>query len=400
MAGNETMPTVGEEEGQMKAFGARVAALASVSAVAAFFAGSGVAATSVCVNPGGTSGCYASIQAGVDSVDVGGTVSVAAGTYVGGVSISKPLSLVGAGAGATTIDATGLENGVVVDGVQSATVSGFTVENANWEGVLVENSSQVTIRDNTVSGNDKGLAFGPGGPTCPGNPWPLDSFDCGEGIHLLATSSSTVSQNLVEANAGGILLSDETGPTYANTIAANTVQDNPFDCGITLASHVFQLGAPVSPSVGGIYDNAIVNNTSSRNGVVSGEGAGVGLFAAQPGAATYNNTVAHNTLTGNGLPGVAVHSHAPFQNLNGNTIANNTISGNGPDDEEGIAGTPDTTGIDVLSDPGAAPIAQITISANHFDDEHYGIFAANVQHIGGLPSNKFSAAVSVPIFQG
>jgi hypothetical protein len=38
-------------------------------------------------------------------------------------------------------------------------------------------------------------------------------------------------------NSGGILLSDDTGARHHNLIIANLVHDNPFDCGITLASH-------------------------------------------------------------------------------------------------------------------------------------------------------------------
>jgi hypothetical protein len=58
-----------------------------------------------------------------------------------------------------------------------------------------------------------------------------------------------------------------------------------------------------------------------------------------------------------------------------------------------------TTGIDVLADPGdpgAAPIARITISANRITDEEYGIFLWRVQQVGGLPSNKYDSSVTNP----
>src|SRR6185437_5850012 len=153
-------------------------------------------------------------------------------------------------------------------------------------------------------------------------------------------------------------------------------------------------GSPVPASVGGIYNNNVVNNTSVGNG-----GAGVGIFAALPGGASYNNVVAHNTVYGNGLPGISMHSHSPNQNLNGNIIVNNTVGPNGVDGEEGIAGPPGTTGIDVLSDPGAAPVANVTIAANRISGNHYGIFAANVLNIGGLPSDQISTtAGGTPVF--
>src|SRR6185437_8100544 len=95
-------------------------------------AASGVA----CVNPGGTGGCFDSIQAAVNAVAAGGVVNVAAETYHEDIQIQKRLSLQGAGAAATIIDATGLSNGLVIQGVTSPTVvSGFTVENANLEGI-------------------------------------------------------------------------------------------------------------------------------------------------------------------------------------------------------------------------------------------------------------------------
>jgi parallel beta-helix repeat protein len=61
--------------------------------------------------------------------------------------------------------------------------------------------------------------------------------DCGEGIHLMGAAHSSVVRNEVEDNSGGVLLTDETGPNHDNLISGNSVHDNPFDCGITLASH-------------------------------------------------------------------------------------------------------------------------------------------------------------------
>ena len=42
------------------------------------------------------------------------------GTYKEDAVIGKPLSLIGAGAGASIIDATGLANGIFVDGFDNA----------------------------------------------------------------------------------------------------------------------------------------------------------------------------------------------------------------------------------------------------------------------------------------
>ena len=140
------------------------------------------------------------------------------------------------------------------------------------------------------------------------------------------------------------------------------MQDNPFDCGITIASHHFNLG-PTDPSVG-IYHITVVGNTSKRNGLVSGEGAGVGLFAGPPGAQNNGNVVAGNILTGNALPGVAMHTHAPFQSLNDHLIVGNQISGNGPD---GDPGTTVPTGISIFSP--VVPLTGIVIAQNVFKGE-------------------------------
>jgi hypothetical protein len=57
-------------------------------------------------------------------------------------------------------------------------------------------------------------------------------------------------------NAGGILLTDEFGPTSDNVVRGNYSSDNTHDCGITLASH----SAAVDPMTGqptgaaGVFD--------------------------------------------------------------------------------------------------------------------------------------------------
>lgn len=335
-------------------------------------------AATLCVNPGGTGGCFAKINDAVAAAAKNDTIQVAAGVYKEDVVIGKPLALVGAGSTSTIINAKGLANAIYVDGLDHAgltnvVVTGFTTSNANFEGILVTNASHVTIASNRVVGNNQSLDVQ--NVTCPEIP-PFETaegFDCGEGIHLSGVHHSTVSGNVVVNNAGGILLSDDTAATHHNLITKNVVKNNPFDCGITLASH-----PPASnPATGmplGVFSNTISGNTSANNGrAVGGAGAGVGIFDSVPGASNYGNVVVNNRLMDNGLPGVAMHSHAPNQNLNNNVIVGNLISGNGQDTDD--TATPGKTGINVNNGFGGSPVAGTVISQNVIMNEDVGIAA-------------------------
>jgi parallel beta-helix repeat protein len=359
----------------------------SAVVVLAMSAGAGAAGTTRYVSPTGTDTgtCTASpcqtITYAVGQASSGDTISVAPGTYAESVVVTKTLALVGQNA---TIDAAGQTappNGVVISGAGAAgtSLTGFTVMNAGLEGVFVLETSGVTISSNTVVNND---AYGPFNPLCVDQP-----DDCGEAIHLQSVTGSTVSKNLVQNNVGGILLTDENGPTSGNVIRDNRVLDNTLDCGITLASHWFQLGAPAAPNVAGVYQNLVLHNTSNGNGA-----AGIGVFAGPPGAAAWGNSVIGNTAMHNGLPGVAIHSHTPFQNIEDNVVVNNTVAADGPDED--IPGDDGPTGISILS--AVDPIRQVTVAANRISDEEFGIFAFNAPRISGLPSNKFNS-VTTPV---
>jgi parallel beta-helix repeat protein len=332
----------------------------------------------LCVNAQQAAGCYASIGAAVAAASAHDIIRISPGTYHENVVIDKPLSLIGDNAETVIVDATGLANGINIDGHNHAglahvSVTGLTVRNANSQGILVTDATHISISNNHVTGNDVSLRpFANGGPVCPGLPAYLvagEGLDCGEGIHLSGVTYSAVLNNLVQHNAGGILLSDDTGGSHDNLISGNHVLDNPFDCGITIASHHFAFA--LDPAFG-VHHNAITANHSSGNGVATGEGAGVGLFAGPPGGQTYANAVVGNVLTGNGLPGVTLHSHSPFQKLNDNLILGNQISGNGPD---GDPGTTVPTGIVVFGDDaaGAPPINGTVITGNSISGEGIAI---------------------------
>lgn len=335
----------------------------------------------LCVNPQGHHGCFSSIGAAVAAAAANDTVQVQPGTYRESVVIGKPLSLIGAGRNSTVIDAAGRPNGIFVDGIDNSgladvVISGFTVENANFEGIVVANASAVTVWANRLANNDAGLQ--PSSAACPGIPsWETaEGFDCGEAIHLSGVDHSSVARNLVEHNAGGVLLSDDTGSTHDNLITANIVRDNGYDCGITLASHP---PAAITGSVAplGVYHNTISDNFSSHNGTdVQGEGAGVGIFDSVPGARNYGNVVVHNRLTDNGMPGVAMHSHAPDQDLTNNVITGNYIAGNGADAAD--TATPGSAGINVYVVVGASSSAAGTlIFGNVIRNEDIGIAINN-----------------------
>ncbi len=344
------------------------------------------AAANLCVNASSAS-CYHTIGAALGHAHPFDFISVAAGHYNEDVVIGIPISLIGAGAGASVIDAHGMPNGVFVDGydhpgLTHVTVAGFTIKNAQFEGVLVVSASDVTVRDNTIEDNDQSPAVFTGAPHgCAGQPaFETDETgDCGGGLHLIGVWNSTVSGNLITRNDDGILISDETAESHDILVYNNDVTNNPGECGIVLASH-----SPVGSTPPhfaphhGIDHITVAENTAENNGVNVG-GAGIGIFSdgAGPGRVS-DNTIIHNTMTGNGIGGFSLHSHvgpvfsgAPADNMNNNMIIGNKISGNLADG--GDTATPGRVGININSGGGGTPIWGTIISQNVIWDEDYDI---------------------------
>jgi hypothetical protein len=355
-------------------------------------------AKTLCVNPSGAAPCYATIGAAVSAAAAGDIINIGAGEYNEDVVIKKSVSLIGAGGANTIINAHGLANGIYVDGLDAAGLShvqvmGLTVINANFEGILVTNASYVVIANNHIVDNDQSLNYAAG--TCAGLPTfeTSEGEDCGEGVHLAGVSFSTIANNDIELNSGGILLSDETGVTYVNQITGNSVHDNTLDCGITLASH------PPSPQAAstspyGVINNNVVGNTITGNGTI-GAGAGVGIYAPGPGNQAYGNQVIGNVIQNNGLPGVTVHNHAappgaPAVNLNALVIVGNYISGNGADTAD--AATAGTAGINIY---GVAGIWATEIMDNTIVNEAFDVVMNNPGSMDAHSNNLLGTGVGV-----
>jgi len=347
-------------------------------------------AGTLCVNPAGSHNCFSSIQAAVNHASANDLIKVEAGTYKEEVDIGIPLAIIGAGAKVSIIDATGLAHGVFVDGydhpgLKQVTITGLTVENALFEGVLVVSASDVTIQDNNIINNDTtpGLMFTGAATGCPGQPGDGvyeddETGDCGGALHLVGTANSIVSGNLITGNADGVLISDETTESHDNLLIHNTVKNNPLECGIVLASHPpsGKTSPPYAPHHG-VDHNTVAENISTGNGVQIG-GAGAGMFSDGLGRGRVSdNVIIGNTLTHNGLGGVALHTHVgpafglPADDMSGNKIIGNTIAGNLADTFD--TATPGRVGININSGDGASAVLGTVISQNTISDEDIDI---------------------------
>lgn len=384
--------------------------------VAVLALGSALAQTTLYVSPDGSDSAgsgsadapFQTIGKAVASVPAGGEVVLEPGTYVEAVTIDKALTLTSDAskpdAVATTIlDASGKINGITVSGAAAAgtVIHGLTVENALKAGILVMQTSKVTVSDNVVTANDQSCAGYPGCATPNGSPLaPQGTFtftndvpcgnpdvpstpgmDC-EALHLISVTDATVQNNTVENNLdGGIYLTDEMGPTTNVLVDGNLSRNNLADCGITLASH--NPMAVSDPKAGGVYGNTVELNMAVGNG-----GAGFLMAGPMPGAASYQNTITHNIAERNGMPGIVVHSHTPGQNMNGNVITGNYVSGNGigiGDPDAGL--TPaQTTGIDVVST--AAPLTGAVVKDNLVADQVFGIWMSTTVQQPDVSGNQ------------
>jgi parallel beta-helix repeat protein len=342
------------------------------------------------------SAAFATIGAALSAVASGGEVVVCGGTYREGVTVSRPVALLGESH--ATISAAGHVNGVLITAAH-VVVSGFTVTGATGEGILARSVRNVTIERNVVAGDDLGGIPGSGVTTTYRACLPQGGVpgDCGEGIHLMGTSFATVADNVVTDNTGGIQLSDETGPASHDDVIGNLVTGNLYDCGVTVVGHnpaAAPSGVP-APKIAGVYDNVITGNDISGNGM-KGAGSGVVLATGLPGGAVYDNIVERNTISGNGQSGVTLHSHVPGQFLGGNIVEDNLITVNNLLGDNDFAPPNDdqTTGILVAT---AAPLT-IKISGNEIVGNHFGIWTTGPV-TASVSGNVFDAD-AVPVGRG
>jgi parallel beta-helix repeat protein len=316
---------------------------------------------------GSSSAPYATIGHAVSAVPAGSTVTVEPGTYKEMVTVTQQVTLQSdsskSNANTTIIDATGKDHGLVIQGPATAgtVVSGLTIENATQEGLVAVSTTNLTIENNVVSGNDTS--------TPPPEEVTEDTPDL-EALHIMGVTNSQILNNVVQNNHdGGIYLTDEPGPTTGNTVAGNQVLNNAVDCGITLANH--------NPKAE-VSNNIVKNNTSKGNGAL-----GIGVFSPLPGGRARNNQILNNVSSDNGSAGIGMHGHAPGQDMSGTIIDGNTVSGNGQDL------LPKNTGI-IIAGIGT-PITNTQITNNTIGKEDVGIVLLGA--VARLAGNVNTAAL-------
>lgn len=112
-------------------------------------------------NGGASAGdALATVQFAVDRVQANGEVIVASGTYDQSVTITKSLTLTGAGADVTTLSATNADTIMISNVVESivVTISGFSIEGDFDDGLNVANG-ETTVNNSTIFGAiDDGIA--------------------------------------------------------------------------------------------------------------------------------------------------------------------------------------------------------------------------------------------------
>jgi parallel beta-helix repeat protein len=350
---------------------------------------------------------YATISHGVKVAPLGAEVIVMPGTYHEMVNFSKPIYLISASGqpSNTIINAAGFVHGIEVLGtsVNASAIEGFTVENANAEGIFVQDASNTIIANNQVLNNvqDAALVCPFGGP--PAGPCILED----KGIELIGTKGATVASNTVVGTVadGGIGLSDDgplnpgnpctlniaagtcagiagaSRPSIDNVVTSNTVIANTGGCGIVVSAY--------NPGQG------VIGNVVTNNDVVA-NAEGIVVATPLPGTSAINNTIIGNSILNSFTEGVDIDASsgafAPTNVVSGNSVIGNVIGGNGPD---GDFSNPQPTGIAVIS-PTSLMVKGTTVSGNTIRNEYYGIGVFNSTGTTIL-SNTMDSSVARPI---
>lgn len=249
-------------------------------------------APTLCVNPGGTGGCFATVQSAVNAAGRGAVIEIAAGTYVENVVIppAAKLTLAGAGATASIVDGNGSGHVFAIGGGlnTNVTMTGLGIRNGS-RGIDIGERVRLTLDSCAVTGNvgEGGVRLRPRA-----------------NVTILG---STISDNQnVSGNGGGVSFPDYIDSNARLKIVGSTISGN-----------------TASGNGGGVQtvgDVKIIDSTISGN-TASANGGGVWANGLTMTGSTVTGNVA--TMSGGGLTGSTFNFKHRFIR-----VLNSTISGN------------------------------------------------------------------------
>jgi len=213
-------------------------------------------------------GNYSSIQEAIDDASYGDMVFVydESSPYYENIIVDKSITLIGEDKDTTIIDAGG-SGGVIYISEDDVTISGFTIQNSEWDGILVSQEVHppwtneiynATIYNNNIKNVSRGIF---GITLINGNIYDNNIENIDTGILLGFSSNNYVSGNIIAhgkyrgieihgMRSGHIILDRiRYPPAENNIICGNTVEHNRW--GIDVGS------ACVGTKV---YENNIINN--------------------------------------------------------------------------------------------------------------------------------------------
>jgi len=320
-------------------------------------------AANLCV---GGPGCYRTLQAAVDAAHDGDTITIAPGTFAGGVTIDVSVRLVGAGAGQAVISGGGPVLTIGSFGASTeptVSISGVTitggVTHTSWAAVFAGNNvialgggievppaenfangATVTIANSVITDNRAApTASAPFGPPCPSGPCPF-ALAGGGGIDnwgAMTLTNTTVSDNQVggpvasDADAGGIYGEQGSLALNGSTVTGNQASASAPNGRSADSGAIFAEFGTLAMSGSSVTNNSATLNAALPSSVDLLAIAGGIHISDQAAGSIRNTTISGNSATMTNTVGDAnafsggVHTDVNFE-LSNDVITNNSVN--------------------------------------------------------------------------
>jgi hypothetical protein len=276
--------------GRMRVRAHRLWLLAAIVPAFGLFAPGAAQGATNCVNPGGTGGCFSTVQDAVAASTDGDVINVASGDYSTGgtaIAIDDSLTIVGEGARTTKVDGgSGLVFHVLNDGDDdtTTTISGLTITGGSQTGSFLQGGAVRNESAVTLTLNKSAIVA----------------------TTLDATGAPGVTRGAGIANFGTLNITD-------STISGNVGRSNQ-NAGVNQGTGLFNSGGTVM-----IANSTIAGNSQQASNGASSQGAGI---------LTNGGTVALLNVTVSGNSGSEnIRVNNPTFTVK-NTIVANGASGN------------------------------------------------------------------------